>query len=609
MSDIIQLLPDSVANQIAAGEVIQRPASVVKELIENATDAEADTITVNIKDAGRTLVQVIDNGKGMSETDARMAFERHATSKIKTAEDLFAINSLGFRGEALASIAAVADVELKSRQIEFDLGTHIHIKGSEVIKQETVSTPAGSNFSVKNLFFNIPARRKFLKKDATEFGHIIYEFKKTALSHPEINLTLIHNNHEIYKLQAGSLRERISGIFGKNINKHIIPVESNTSILKISGFTGKPESAKKRNSEQFFFVNGRFMKHPYFYKAILNAYEQIIKPDMHPTFFLYFNIAPERIDINIHPAKIQINFDDSQGIYQLLRASVKQALGKFNIVPSIDFDREGFIDMPYSGNKNFAFAEPDISNKKNYNPFEEETVDSKKLFSKFSSKKEVVPDNWDVLYTGFESAEKNNSKDAEQKSFNTENNSFSKLFQLKNKYIATPVKSGLMFIHICRAHERIIFEALTKSIKTSDIHTQKTLYPTEIQLSSEDFAYIKSALSSINDLGFDISAEKNDIIKISGIPSYLSDSQPKTLIEAVLVQIKDDDGVLKDNVLDNIAEIIARKASLNYAKPLAIEEMQYVINQLFSCQMPNFTQNGRKIIEIIKIDDIEKVFK
>lgn len=609
MSDIIQLLPDSVANQIAAGEVIQRPASVIKELIENATDAGADTITVNIKDAGRTLIQVIDNGKGMSETDARMAFERHATSKIKEAKDLFAIHSMGFRGEALASVAAVADVELKTKQNNQDLGTHIHIKGSDLIKQETVSVPTGSNFSVRNLFFNIPARRKFLKKDTTEFKHIVSEFKKVALARPNINLSLIHNDEVVYKLSSGNLIHRISELFGKSISKNLIPVESDTSILKIAGYIGKPEIAKKRNDEQYFFVNKRFMKHPYFYKAITLAYEQIIKADMHPSFFLYFDIDPNKIDINIHPAKIQINFDDSQGIFQLLRASVKQALGKFNIVPSIDFDREGFVEMPYAGNKPDNIELPTINSNENYNPFDEKGRQAKMPFTGSSFKKEKVPDNWDSLYDSFESSLNTEEENSEQKTIPVEAEIFSKLFQLKNKYITTPVKSGIMLIHITRAHERILFESLLNSINSGNIITQKSLYPSEIQLTTEDFALLKRTQNILKNIGFDLSFENKETILISGTPSYISEANPKELIEAVLVQIKDDEAFLDNSVQENVSEILAKKASLSFAKTLAAEEMQYIINNLFSCRFPNFTNDGRKIIDIVKFDDIEKMFK
>ncbi|MCF6364803.1 MAG: DNA mismatch repair endonuclease MutL [Bacteroidales bacterium] len=608
MSDIIQLLPDSVANQIAAGEVIQRPASVIKELIENATDAGTNNIIVNITDAGRTLIQVIDNGKGMSETDARMAFERHATSKIREAKDLFAINSMGFRGEALASIAAVADVELKTKQEGSDLGTFIHIKGSEIIKQETVSVSIGSNFSVRNLFFNIPARRKFLKADNTEFRHIVSEFKKVALARPDISLSLIHNDNIIYKLSSGKLIHRISELFGKTISKNLIPVESNTSILKISGYIGKPEIAKKRNEEQYFFVNMRFMKHPYFYKAISLAYEQIIKPDIHPSFFLYFEIDPAKIDINIHPAKIQINFDDSTGIFQLLRASIKKALGSFNIVPSIDFDRDGYIEMPYSGNEKDDLKIPAITNSGNYNPFNEKGREAKMSFTGSSFKKEPVPENWDLLYNSFESSLNNETKTPEQNTISAEAQAFSKLFQVKNKYIATPVKSGIMLIHITRAHERILFESLLSSMQSGNVSIQKILYPVKIQLTSEDFEFLKSAEKSLKSIGFDISFNKNEEVVISGVPSHIKNANPKELLEVVLVQIKDDTNFLSESIQENLSELLAKKASLSFAKPLASEEMLHIINNLFSCRMPNFTNNGRKIIEIIKFDEIEKLF-
>jgi len=608
MSDIIQLLPDSVANQIAAGEVIQRPASVIKELIENATDAGATEIIVNIKDAGRTLIQVIDNGIGMSETDARMAFERHATSKIKEAKDLFAINSMGFRGEALPSIAAVADVELKTKQKESELGTFIHIKGSELVKQETVSVSKGSNFSVRNLFFNIPARRKFLKADNTEFRHILTEFKKTALARPDIAMSLFHNDNIVFKLSKGNLIHRILEIFGKSISKNLIPVESNTSILKIAGYIGKPEIAKKRNDEQYFFVNKRFMKHPYFYKAITLAYDQIIKADMHPSFFLYFDIDPDRIDINIHPAKIQINFDDSTGIFQLLRAAIRKALGSFNIVPSIDFDRDGYVEMPYSGNKPDDLQIPTITNKDNYNPFNEKGREAKMPFTGSSFKKEPVQENWDLLYNSFESSLNSETKTPEQKTISAEAQSFSKLFQVKNKYIATPVKSGIMLIHITRAHERILYESLLSSMQAGNVSIQKIIYTNETLLTSEDFILLKNAEKELKNIGFDISFKKNDTIVVSGIPSYIKNANPKELLETILVQIKDDSSFLKDSVPENLSDLLAKKASLSFAKPLASEEMHHIINSLFSCRMPNFTNDGRKIIEIIKFDEIEKMF-
>jgi len=608
MSDIIQLLPDAVANQIAAGEVIQRPASVVKELIENSIDAGAEKITVNIKDAGRTLIQIIDNGKGMSETDARMAFERHATSKIREATDLFTIQSMGFRGEALASIAAVSDVELKTRPIGRELGTHIHIKGSEIIKQETVSCPKGSNFLVKNLFFNIPARRKFLKKDSTEFKHILTEFKKVALARPDVSLTLIHNDNIIYNLNSGKLGIRISEMFGKSIIKNLIPVESDTSILKIKGYIGKPEIAKKRNEEQYFFVNKRFMKHPYFYKAITMAYEQIIKSDVQPSFFLYFEIDPSKIDINIHPAKIEINFDDAQGIFQLLRAAVKQALGKFNVVPSIDFDRDGFVEMPYLGNENIKLVSPKITDTSTYNPFETASRKTTNPHKKISYNKEKSDENWERLYESFESKINTDTESSVQKKIQQEFQTATRIFQLKNKYIVTPVKSGIMLVHITRAHERILFESLLNSITMNNISIQKMLYPVEIQLTTEDTEYLEIAIETLIKIGFDIEFKENDTVLIKGTPSHLNDTNPKELIESILVQIKDDSSILENSMINFFCETLAKKSSLNYAKPLAVEEMQYVIDSLFSCQSPNFTNDGRKIIEIVKFDNIEQMF-
>ena len=605
MSDIIQLLPDSVANQIAAGEVIQRPASVVKELIENALDADADKITVNIKDAGRTLVQIIDNGKGMSETDARMAFERHATSKIRMAEDLFTIQTMGFRGEALASIAAVADVELKTKPYETDLGTFIHIKGSELISQETVSVESGSNFSVKNLFFNIPARRKFLKKDSTEFKHILTEFKKVALAHPEISFNLFHNETLIYKLKQDALIQRIIQLFGKSYQKHLIPIKSETSILNITGYIGTPETAKKRNEEQYFFVNKRFMRHPYFYKAVLLAFEQIIRPDLHPSFFLYFDIAPEHIDINIHPAKIQINFDDTQGIFQLLRASVRQALGKSNIVPSIDFDRDGFIDMPYIGTKNNDFSEPDINTKVNYNPFDDEKPKSSSFIIK-KNKKENIPDNWDVLYKNFES--KINFDDETKNPDGKISEHFTPVFQFKKKYVITSISSGIIIINIKRAQERIIFEQFLNNLEAGKINSQQLVYPIEISMNNTDINYLKTAENNMQNIGFKINTNHSEKIIIEGVPDFLISSNPKELIEAVLVQIKDDAELLTENVNEKLAEIIAGKNAMNSAKTLAEEELQHLVNSILTCRNPNYTNDGRKIMHKINTDDVDGFF-
>jgi len=605
VSDIIQLLPDSVANQIAAGEVIQRPASVVKELIENALDAGADKIIVNIKDAGKTLVQVTDNGKGMSETDARMAFERHATSKIRMAEDLFSINSMGFRGEALASIAAVADVELKTKPYEKELGTYINIKGTKLISQETISCESGSSFSVKNLFFNIPARRKFLKKDSTEFKHIITEFKKTALANPEISMSLIHNNSYVYKLGKESLKQRIINISGKAYTKLLIPVNGNTEYLKITGYIGTPDTAKKRNEEQYFFVNKRFMRHAYFYKAILSAYEQIIRPDLHPSFFLYFTIAPEHIDINIHPAKIQINFDDTQGIFQLLRATLKQALGKSDIVPSIDFDKSGYVDMPYTRNQNSEFTEPDIISRSGFNPFEDENVKPDSFIMKKNAGNKL-PDNWDVLYKGFES-----QINFDVDSVNSDKNMvehFMPVFQFHKKYVITSVKSGILIINIRRAYERIIFEKFTDSVNNRNINIQQLVYPVEITMNADDTELLTAVEDILKTIGFNINFIDDENITITGIPDFLSDSNPKELIETILIQLKDDTELLEENAAEKLADALAKKNSMHYVKPFAKEELQYIVNALFSCRNPNYTSDGRKIMHKIITEDVEGFF-
>ncbi len=602
MSDIIQLLPDSVANQIAAGEVIQRPASVVKELMENAIDAEAESITVNIKDAGKTLIQIIDNGKGMSETDARMAFERHATSKIKNANDLFAISTMGFRGEALASIAAVADVELRSKTSENELGTHIHIKGTAIQKQEVVSCPKGADFSIKNLFFNIPARRKFLKKNTTEFNYIKTEFQKVALAYPEKEFLLIHNDNIVYKLREGALRQRISEIFGKYINQYIIPVNSQTSILKIYGFIGKPEIARRSKKEQYFYVNNRFMRHPYFYKAVLSAYEQIIDPTTSPVFFLFFEISPDKIDINIHPAKTEINFEDSRGIFQILRATVREALGKFNVVPSIDFDREGEIEMPYM-NENAEFSAPEVSFNPNYNPFEQESNKSNN-----NNYKDNI-DNWEKLYEDFENETSAENSIAQQKSIEeTEEQSFMKVFQMKNKYIVTPVKSGLMIINPKRAHERILYERFMSTSKTDIISSQKVLYPQTIELNLNDIELLSSVADELNQIGFEIIISDNETVQVTGIPAHLTDLNQKDLIERILINLKDDGPNILENARERLSEITAKAASVNYGRKFNSEEMKSTIDNLFACRMPNFTPSGLTIISIIKYLDIEKLF-
>ena len=601
MSDIIHLLPDSVANQIAAGEVIQRPASVVKELVENAIDSGASVIKIIIKDAGKTLVQVIDNGCGMSETDARLSFERHATSKIKTANDLFAIRTMGFRGEALASVAAIANVELKTKRVEDELGTFINVSGSELVKQELLNCPNGSNFLIKNLFFNVPARRKFLKTNTTEFRHIVNEVQRVALPNPEISFVLIHNDVEVYNLPATNLHQRIVNVFGKNLNKNLININTNTSIIKIKGFIGKPEYAKKTGGEQFFFVNNRYMRHPYFYRAVLKSYEKILPHDSIPSFFIYFDIDPKSIDINIHPTKTEIKFDDERGIWQILQVSIKESLGKYNIVPSIDFsiDADKKIDIP-SFSKNSDVKIPSVTLDPNYNPFNE-------------NKK--IPDNWEQLYSGFENEQ---NKQISKKLFGDENNAFAEkhtlinnlnFYQLKNKYILTSVKSGLMIIDQKRAHERILYERFFNILKNNVGVEQKNLFPESFDLNAADAEILKEIIDDINLLGFDIRGFGDNTFIVNGTPADLSNINSVNFIESLIENYKNNKIDIKNDIRENVVRSIAKASAINYGKSLTVEEMSNLIDGLFACKTPNYSPTGKSVFNIINIEELDKKFK
>jgi DNA mismatch repair protein MutL len=482
MTDIIHLLPDSVANQIAAGEVIQRPASVIKELVENAIDAGASTIQVLVKDAGRTLIQIIDNGKGMSETDARLSFERHATSKIKTADDLFSLSTMGFRGEALASIAAIAQVELRTRREEDELGILIEVAGSRVEKQEAVSCSKGTMFSVKNLFFNVPARRKFLKANSTELNQIINEFNRIAIIYPQISFSLTHNDSLIYQLSESSLRQRIVSIFGKTINQQLLSIETQTSLVTISGFIGKPESAKKQMHNQYFFVNGRYMRHPYFHKAVMQAFDRMLAPETSPSYFISFSIDPSNIDVNIHPTKTEIKFENEQAIWSIILASVREALGKFNVVPGIDFDQENAAEIPVL-NTQTDIKVPTTGFNPEYNPFKQNSESP-------SYKRENL--NWEKLYEGFESDKGGIDETTTQSNLTFSSNESTLLFrnedicsdyfQFRGKYIFTSVKSGLMLIDQHRAHMRILYEQYLQSIKLQKGVSQQMLFPELLEL-------------------------------------------------------------------------------------------------------------------------------
>lgn len=611
MSDIIQLLPDSVANQIAAGEVIQRPASVVKELTENAIDAQADSIIINIKDAGRTLIQVTDNGTGMSDTDARLSFERHSTSKIKTADDLFAISTMGFRGEALASIAAIAHVDLKTRQKESELGTQIVIEGSKVLSQEPASCAIGTNFSTKNLFFNVPARRKFLKSNTTEFGHIISEFQRIALANPTVEFKLYHNNSEVFILPKGNVRQRIVSLFGKRINSNLISIETDTSIIKVRGFIGKPEYARKKTGEQFFFINNRYMRSAYFNKAIINAYDQILQPDTVPSYFLYFEADPSSIDVNIHPTKTEIKFEDQQAIWQILHSAVKQSLGKNNIVPSLDFDQEQGFNIPVIS-KDTEVKNPQIQIDPTFNPFERKKPQIKNPKSSAISLEKENLANWNKLYDGFEKEKQEDdfsfiSPENTQQTL-TDSEVSEKYFHFKNKFILTPVKSGLMIIDQKRAHERILFEKFLQSLSEQSITSQKSLYPKSIELDAKDHTLLMEIKDDLKNLGFDIDDFGGNAIVINGMPADSSNQEPEQIIDKFLHEYLSGEVDAKTQAKEKIAKALAKASAISSNQKLSSEEMREMVDMLFACQNPNYSPFGKLIVSIIKTDEIDKRF-
>jgi DNA mismatch repair protein MutL len=616
VADIIQLLPDSVANQIAAGEVIQRPASVVKELVENAIDAGATQVKVNIKDAGRTLIQIIDNGCGMSDTDARMSFERHATSKIRSANDIFAIRTMGFRGEALASIAAIADVELRTKEHDKDLGTFIHISGSNLITQEPVSCDNGTNFQIKNLFFNVPARRKFLKSNPAELKHIINEIQRIALANPEISLSLHHNGSAIYELAGSNKRVRIVSIFGKNINQSLIPIDTETTLVKISGFIGQPKFARKTFGEQFFFVNKRYMKHPFFHRAIMQAYEKILPPDAIPSYFISFDLDPADIDVNIHPTKTEIKFENESAIWQILQASVREALGKFNIVPSIDFDQAGSVEIPMARHNFDEVSMPEIKVNPNYNPFETQKPSTSYpgANSSFSSRltERTNPTNWQSLYKGLEPdfSSKPESQDEEPVQFRIEEQQSAKSsVQFKNKYILTPVKSGLMVIDQKRAHERILYERLMQVLENNEVASQQQLFPETFELNASDATLLTSILPDLRALGFDIRDFGKNSFIINGTPGVLNTSSPIEIIESLLEEYKNSPVNLQEKARETVAASLAQASAIPYGQTLKPGEINELIDNLFACQTPNFSPKGKKILSIMPLEDFEKLLK
>src|SRR5450759_677142 len=595
MPDVIKLLPDSVANQIAAGEVIQRPASVVKELVENSVDAGGKNIKVIIKDSGKTLIQVIDDGSGMSETDARLSFERHATSKIKTAQDLFAITTKGFRGEALASIAAVAMVELKTRREDSDTGITVVISGSKVETQEPCSCPIGSSFAVKNLFFNIPARRKFLKSDNTEIRHIVNEFQKIVIAHPDIRFSLHHNDTEIYNLVASNLRQRIIGVFGKQINQDLITIETETSLINIKGFIGKPENARRTYGEQFFFVNNRFMKHPYFHKAVAEAYQNILPSEAIPSYFIFMEADPASIDINIHPTKTEIKFEDERSIWQILMASVREALGRFNIVPSLDFENEALIDIPVRSSSGHIPEQPKIEINTQYNPFngEERTLERPGFIERFEREN---TENWEKLYSALEK-ENNNPEQ-----FEKIRESQRKFFQIKNKYIVCPVISGLMLIDQKRAHERVLFERFLECLSNDREVSQTDMFPVTTDLNPSDYFILKEIEEELELLGFSFQHSGNNKITINGRPAGSNASDPVEMLEILLEDYKITQADPATGAKEKVAAAMAGASAIPYGKVLNQKEMEDLFDTLFACKSPNYSPKGKPVITIIPLE-------
>ena len=602
MSDIIQLLPDHVANQIAAGEVVQRPASVVKELLENAIDADATDIKLIIKEAGKLLIQVIDNGKGMSQTDARLSFERHATSKIIKAEDLFNLHTKGFRGEALASIAAIAHVELKTKQENTALGTCIKIEGSTLVSQESIATTTGTSIAVKNLFYNIPARRNFLKSNTIETRHIVNEFQRVALAHPNISFSFYHNESEIYNLISSNLRQRIVAILGKKTNEKLVPINEVTDVVEINGFVTKPEFAKKKRGEQFFFVNNRFIKNAYLNHAVTSAFESLLSGGYHPTYFLFLKVPTKSIDINIHPTKTEIKFDDEKTLYAILRSTIKHSLGQYNVAPVLDFERSANFDTPYEF-KDKKSATPKIQVDPNFNPFKKEVQKT----VNFPFKREK-PAQWESLYAGINV----NNIEVEAETINTslftEEKTNSKTYQIHNKYIVSSIKSGIVYINQNLAHQRILYEEYLENITVKEAMSQQLLFPLEISFNKSDIELIKNIKEDLENIGFLFDSILDDTIIVKGMPVSIIESQITIIIEELLEAIKNDIPDTSFSQLDIMAKSLAKSLAIKTGNKLNLKEQEELVNKLFSCKQPDLSPFGKTTFVTINIDEIDKKF-
>jgi len=610
MSDVIRLLPDSVANQIAAGEVIQRPASVIKELVENAVDAGAQTINVLVVDAGRTSIQVIDDGCGMSETDARLAFERHATSKIRQANDLFSLHTMGFRGEALPSIAAVAQVEVRTRRKDNEIGTCLMLSASRVESQEPCACATGCSITVSNLFFNVPARRKFLKSNATELNNILTAFERIVLVYPDINFTLHSNGQELINLKAGSLKQRIADIYGRRYGQDLIPVNVDTELCRISGFTAKPETARKKGAHEYFFVNGRFMKHAYFHKAVLQAYDRLIPDASRVPYFIYFNVDPATIDVNIHPTKTEIKFENEQTIWQILSAAVKEAIGKFCEVPSIEFDTEGRPDIPVFNPADDTPHAPQLSFNPAYNPFASTSshaaAGAQRSGGAMSSRRSSR--DWETLY---EAAFTEKGVPEESSLFEEASSPGALLqekspahYQYKGCYIMTAVKSGLMIIDQYRASVRIMYERYLAQMADRTAVPQRVLFPEAVQFSPAEAALLQQLLPELTTMGFELSDLGGGSFAVNAVPAGV-DGDPTTLVRHLVDDAAEHDGTILQNHTDSLALALARHTAVTHGQVLSNEEMETIVNQLFSCSDVNHTPDGRTILCILPQHDIE----
>lgn len=600
MPDIIHLLPDSVANQIAAGEVIQRPASVVKELVENSIDAKATRIDVLITDAGKTCIQIVDNGCGMSETDARLAFERHATSKISKASDLFCLHTMGFRGEALPSIAAVSQVELRTKMSEEKLGVCLSIEGSKVVDQQPVACDVGANFMVKNLFFNIPARRRFLKSNQTEFNNIVAEFEKIVLAHPEVRFSLVNNDSVVYDLPSGTYLQRIADVFGKRMNQQLLHIEVDTSIVRIKGFVGTPESSRKKGAKQFFFVNGRYMRHPYFGRAVMLAYDRLIPPDEQVPYFVYFDIDPSRIDVNIHPTKAEIKFEDEQEVFQILMASVKEAVGKFDVAPQLDFGSSATPDeIPVYDPRKKSVEQPSITLEGGYNPFENS-----------APPRNSAPRNWQKLFDGISSHNEVSQEDIIPDLVEPKNPVLGRSlehFQYKQRYIMTSVHSGLMVIDQHRAHVRILYERFLKNLSERKCAGERLIFPETVKLTPVENSALAASAGEIIAAGFDISDLGDGSFAINALPAGTETLNATELLKDVLAETDGKTGI-KEEIDKHIALVLARHAAISVGSELGDKEMGGMIDELFATSSPKYTPDGKLVVAIIPQEKIEGLF-